>query len=569
MLTFDDSGLREELLKAVGEIGFVEPTPIQQQAIPHILTSDRDLIAFAQTGTGKTAAFGLPSLHRTDTSSKVTQTLVLCPTRELCLQITRDLQGFAKYLKGLHVTAVYGGSSIETQIKALKRGSQIVVGTPGRTLDLIKRRRLDLRQIKTVVLDEADEMLSMGFKEDLEAILSQTPDDKQVLLFSATMADSMKSMTREMKNPERISVAAKNKGADTVRHVYYMVNARDRYEALKRITDVHPSIYAIIFCRTRRDTKEVANRFMADGYNADAIHGDLSQSQRDEVMGKFRKRQLQLLIATDVAARGLDVNDLTHVINYNLPDEIQNYVHRSGRTGRAGKKGVSIAIVHSREGRKIRDIERSAGIRFQRETVPTGREVCQKQLIALVDKIENVEVDESQIGPFMPEIYDKLQWLDREQLIKHFVSAEFNRFLSYYKGARDLNISDKRDDTRKGKRSKAFVRLFVNLGSKNNLNPKHLIGLLNSAMPNDRVRLGKIDIEKSFAFFEVEQGMEMAVLTALNGKEFSGKTVHAEITESKPTPEHAFVPERSKKKSRGRAPKAKRSKHRKGGRRKF
>ena len=536
MLTFAESGLREEMLKAIAEIGFVDPTPIQQQAIPHILNSDRDLIAFAQTGTGKTAAFGLPCLEQIQMDDRSTQALVLCPTRELCIQITRDLNDFSKYLKGLQVLAVYGGSSIESQIRALRKGAQIVVGTPGRTLDLIKRRKLDLGAVSRVVLDEADEMLSMGFQEDLEAILSQTPQERQTLLFSATMSPDMKRMTkRYMNQPEQISVAAMNKGADTVQHLYYMVHSRDRYAALKRITDVNPEIYGIVFCRTRRETKEVANKLMHDGYNADALHGDLSQSQRDEVMGKFRSRQLQLLIATDVAARGLDVDDLTHVINYNLPDDTQNYVHRSGRTGRAGKEGTSIAIVHTREGRKIKDIERKAGITFTRAMVPSGKEVCQTQLYSLIDKIKSVEVNEAQIGPFLPAIYAKLEHLERDELIKHFVSAEFNRFLSYYKGAADLNVSERKDKRKdRDQKRKAFTSFFINIGTKNHVKPANLIGLINESLQSNKARIGKIDVQKKFSFFEVEEGWELAILTSMNGRSFGSKLIQVEVAEPGP-----------------------------------
>ena len=391
--------------------------------------------------------------------------------------------------------------------------------------------------MKTVVLDEADEMLSMGFTEDLEFILDQTPPFKQTLLFSATMSKEMKSVTKKyMQDPHRISVAGQNQAASTVEHLYYMVHARDRYEALKRIADINPEIYGIIFCRTRRETKEVASKLMHDGYNADAIHGDLSQSQRDEVMGKFRSRQLQLLVATDVAARGLDVNDLTHVINYNLPDEIQNYVHRSGRTGRAGKQGISIAIVHTREGRKINEVEKRAGIKFKREQVPTGREVCSKQLLALIDKIENIEVDETQIEPFLPAIYEKLSWLDREQLIKHFVSAEFNRFLSYYKDAKDLNAgtTGRRDvHDKETPKKQVFTQFYINLGFKNHLNPSKLIGLINEALDSSQARIGRIDVQRKYSLFEIDQKWMSAVISKMNGSKFGGTTIQVEVTDTR------------------------------------
>jgi ATP-dependent RNA helicase DeaD len=406
MNSFTDIGLHDEILNAVRELGFEKPTPIQAKAIPQLLSTNQDLIAFAQTGTGKTAAFGLPAIHLTNVEDKRTQTLVLCPTRELCLQITKDLTNYSKYIKGLGIVAVYGGASIETQIKALKKGAQIVVGTPGRTRDLIKRKKLLIGNVERVVLDEADEMLTMGFKEELDSILAETPHEKQTLLFFATMSKEIMAITKKyMSDPVEISAARMNTVAENVKHFYYMVQAKDRYEVLKRIADINPNIYGIVFCRTRRETKETANKLMQDGYNADALHGDLSQAQRDEVMGRFRMRQLQLLVATDVAARGLDVNDLTHIINYNLPDDAEIYIHRSGRTGRAGKSGTSIAIVHTRETRRIQEIEKKFRIVFCKELVPSGRDICKKQLYSLIDKIEKVEVDDKQIEPFMPAIY--------------------------------------------------------------------------------------------------------------------------------------------------------------------
>ncbi|MCH8903366.1 MAG: DEAD/DEAH box helicase, partial [Bacteroidetes bacterium] len=440
MNTFLDSGLDSRILDAIKELGFETPTPIQAKSIPHLMLSDRDLIASAQTGTGKTAAFGLPAIHLTDIGNKRTQTLILCPTRELCVQITRDIINFSKNIKGLGIVAVYGGATIQPQIRALTKGAQIVVATPGRAKDLIKRKKLVLGSVVRVVLDEADEMLSMGFREDIDSILAQTPKKKQILLFCATMSKDIISITKKfMRDPLEISAARVNLGAENVRHVYYMVHARDRYELLKRIADINPNIYGIVFCRTRRETKEIANKLIQDGYNADALHGDLSQGQRDEVMGRFRKRALQILVATDVAARGIDVEDLTHIINYNLPDEIEIYTHRSGRTGRAGKSGISIAIIHTREIRRIKEIEKRSGITFSKETAPSGKDICTTQLYSLIDKIEKVKVDDKQIEPFLPTIYEKLEWLSREELIKHFVSAEFNRFLDYSTNDRDIN----------------------------------------------------------------------------------------------------------------------------------
>ena len=541
MNSFEDAGLSPELVRAVEDLGFVTPTPIQAQTIPQLLSSDRDVVALAQTGTGKTAAFGLPALQMTDAGEKYTQTLVLCPTRELCIQIVRDLDTYSKYLKKLKVLAVYGGTSIDTQIRALRDGAQIVVGTPGRTLDLIKRRKLKLDRVARVVLDEADEMLSMGFQEDLDAILSHVPEPRQTLLFSATMSDRVMSIARKyMDNPARFSVARTNAGAENITHGYYMVQAKDRYALLKRLVDMNPGVYGIVFCRTRKDTKEVAAKLMHDGYQADAIHGDLSQSQRDDVMNKFRKRQLQLLVATDVAARGLDVNDLTHVINYNLPDDPEVYVHRSGRTGRAGKSGASLAIIHSREHRKIRDIERTSGIKFEKLDAPSGMEICQTQLLALIDKVKAVDVDEKQIKPFLPEIYKKLESLDRESLIQHFVSMEFNRFLGYYKDARDLNVTTSkksRKEDRKGDRdgrrggSSRFKRLFVNIGKRDGLNPARLIGLVNECFRSDDFSIGKIEVLKNFSFIEIESDMADVFVKSSKGMEFEGVPVNVEHAE--------------------------------------
>ncbi len=545
MNSFEETGLRVEVLEAITEMGFEKPTPIQAKAIPQLLESNRDLIASAQTGTGKTAAFGLPTVNDIDTEDNNTQTLILCPTRELCLQIANDLSNFSSKIKGLRVVAVYGGANIDPQIKALNRGAHIVVGTPGRAKDLIKRKRLKLGDVSRVILDEADEMLTMGFKDDLDAILGETPTFKQTLLFSATMSREIREITKKyMDDPMELAAAKVNEGTKNVQHVYYVVNARNRYELLKRIADINPHIYGIVFCRTRMETKDIANKLMQDGYNADALHGDLSQAQRDEVMSKFRSRQLQILVATDVAARGLDVNELTHVINYNLPDEIEVYTHRSGRTGRAGNKGTSIAIVHTRERGKIRDIERRTGVEFIREMAPSGKDICTKQLYALIDKIEKVEVDEQQIEPFLPEIYRKLEWLSREELIKHFVSAEFNRFLGYYKDAEDINVSDKdrgrrndgddRRGDRKNRRNSNFSRLFVNAGSENGLNPARLIGLVNEALDSSDAAIGKIDILSKFSFFEIEKSREQDIIDSLNGEPFEGIDLSVEISKDKP-----------------------------------
>ncbi|MFY9591108.1 MAG: DEAD/DEAH box helicase, partial [Bacteroidales bacterium] len=440
MQLFENYGLSKEILKAIKELGYINPTPIQAKTIPHLLNSDRDLVGLAQTGTGKTAAFGLPILNQIDYQNKITQSIILSPTRELCVQIAKDMQNYAKYLPEIRITAVYGGASIENQIKDLRKGSQVVVGTPGRVLDLINRKVLKINQISFLVLDEADEMLNMGFKEDIDAILETTPIEKQTLLFSATMPpEIMKIASLYMHDPLEISVGTKNSGAENVEHFYYQVNAKNRYLALKRIADINPDIYGIVFCRTRAETQEVADKLIQDGYNADALHGDLSQAQRDHVMHRFRSGNLQLLVATDVAARGLDVNDLSHIINYNLPDEREIYIHRTGRTGRAGKKGEAITIIHNRELHKIREIEKLLKKPINRRQVPDGKEVCTKQLMHIIDRIEHLSEIDPEIDQFLPIILKKLSWLDRDELIKRFVAVEFSRFLTYYKNAYDLN----------------------------------------------------------------------------------------------------------------------------------
>ena len=569
MNAFAQLGLNDDIVQAIQELGFENPTPIQEQTIPHLLTSTQDLVAFAQTGTGKTGAFGLQAVHLTKPEDKRTQTLILCPTRELCIQISKDLNNYAKNIKEIGVVAVYGGAAIDTQIKALRKAAQIVVATPGRAKDLIKRKRLLLGNVERVILDEADEMLNMGFKEDLDAILAETSTTKQTLLFSATMSREVQRMTKTyMDNPLEIAATKMNTGAVNVKHIYYMVQAKNRYEVLKRIADSNPNIYGLVFCRTRQETKDTAHKFMHDGYNADALHGELSQAQRDEVMQRFRSKKIQILVATDVAARGLDINDLTHVVNYNLPDDSEVYIHRSGRTGRAGKNGISIAIIHTREYGKIRAIESKFKLQFTKELVPTGKDICTKQLYSLIDKIEKVEVDEKQIGPFMPAIYEKLEWLNREELIKHFVSAEFNRFLTYYKHATDINVSadDKpergerpgrrdrnkrsekrgdRVDSRKeqGPHHKTFTRLFINLGMKNDLTPTRLIGLINKTLNSNEADVGAIEIMKKFAFFDIEQGVVNRLVEKLHGQEHEGVKVQLEVSTDKPTP----LPTKNKK----------------------
>jgi ATP-dependent RNA helicase DeaD len=577
MSTFQEMGLSPEILRAIEELNFITPTPVQQQTIPVLLESKKDLIALAQTGTGKTAAFGLPILQQIQPETNSIQSLILCPTRELCMQITKDIESFAKYTKNLHVVAVYGGAAIKNQIDALHRGAQIVVATPGRALDLIKRRALKVDNIKWLVLDEADEMLNMGFQEDLDAILSTTPQEKQTLLFSATMPKEIVSITRKyMDSPTEISVGKRNTGADNVKHEYYMVQARDRYEVLKRIADMNPKVYSIVFCRTRMETKDVADKLMQDGYNADALHGDLSQAQRDNVMDRFRRGSLQILVATDVAARGLDVSDLTHVINYNLPDELEVYIHRSGRTGRAGKNGISVSIIHTRESNKIKALEKLTGKKFEQKMVPGGKEICEKQLFNLIDIMEKVEVNHTQIDQFLPAIYKKLEWLDREELIKHFVSVEFNRFLEYYKNARDLNIFDSRNERsdrgdrrgrgrdreeRPGKQERAgnsdrpswpersdrperkerkrqsdvnFSRFFINVGEKNGLQPARLIGLINDMTGKKDIEVGKIEIMKKFAFFEIDSDYSKLLFKGSKEAEFDNIPVVVELSQPEP-----------------------------------
>jgi len=533
MKTFIETGLQEDILKAIQDLGYEKPTPIQAKTISHLLQTEQDLMALAQTGTGKTAAFGLPTLQKVNPKSKDTQVLILAPTRELALQITSDMKTFAKYIKGINIVPVYGGASIENQIKDLRKGAQIVVATPGRAKDLLNRGRLKVDNINTLILDEADEMLTMGFKDELDAILAQTPQDKQTLLFSATMSKEVERISKNyMHQPEKISVAAENKGADTVEHIYHMVNAKHRYEVLKRIADMNPNIYGIVFCRTRRETKEVAAKLMSDGYNADALHGDMSQSQRDDVMKRFRNKQLQLLVATDVAARGLDVNNLTHIINYNLPDQTEYYTHRSGRTGRAGKKGISIAIIHTREKNKLRDIERASKIKFEQKPVPNGEEICSKQLLALTDKVVNADVNSKQIEPFLEDIYHKFEHLTKEEVIKHFVSTEFNRFLNYYKNAKDINVTESKRDKKSVKERRSnndFTRLFLNVGKKENLTPLRLIGIINNALDSGNVEIGKIEILKSFSFFEIDSKAADKLARAIKSQTFEGRDLSVEV----------------------------------------
>jgi ATP-dependent RNA helicase DeaD len=550
MTSFNEMGLSPAIQQAVEHLGFETPTPIQEKAIPFLLNNHRDMIGLAQTGTGKTAAFGLPVLQQIDTSQNHTQVLILSPTRELALQIASDLTNFSRFSEKINIAVVYGGADIKRQMNQLERGASVVVGTPGRTLDFIRRGKLKINKIRWLVLDEADEMLSMGFKDDLDAILESTPAEKQTLLFSATMPKEIVSIAnRYMTDPFEISAGKKNTGAENVEHHYYLIHAKDRYLALKRIADINPNIYGIIFCRTRAETKEVADKLMQDGYNADALHGDLSQAQRDHVMARFRRKHLQMLVATDVAARGLDVNDLTHVINYNLPDDPEVYIHRSGRTGRAGKRGISIVLIHLREKGKLRQVEKKVNKSFARKPVPSGTEICEKQLFNLIDRIERIEVSEFEIEQFMPVIYKKLAWLDREDLIKRFVSVEFNRFLQYYQNAPDINADESHEGemrvnraenmkrNRKGSNQRnnrkkseyEFSRFFFPLGKKNGINKRKIIDLVNLHLTDRGVEIGDIEVMKNFSFFEVDQRYEKQILNAFSRGTYKGQKMGIDI----------------------------------------
>lgn len=545
-MTFEELGVREDILKAISEMGFVSPMPVQEKVIPHLLSADSDVVALAQTGTGKTAAYGLPVIQRIDVDLRAPQALILSPTRELCLQIGADLADFSKYIPQLSVLPVYGGSSIESQIRALRRGVHIVVATPGRLIDLIERNTVSLDNVHTVILDEADEMLNMGFLDSINDILDNVPEDRKMLLFSATMPPDIAAIAKNyMHNPEEFVIGTKNEGAANVRHIFYMVQAKDKYLALKRVADSNPNIYGIIFCRTRRETQEIADWLIEDGYNADSLHGDLSQAQRDTVMKKFRERNLQLLVATDVAARGLDVDDLTHVINYGLPDDIATYTHRSGRTGRAGKTGISVAIIHSREKGRLKDIEKKIGKKFEYSEVPSPRYIIEKQLYNLADRIEKVDVNEEEIGKYIPGVIKKLDWLDTEDLLKRVLSLEFNRLLDYYKDAKvlDLPLESKkkekkadrapRTDEEKDRRvaERGYERLYINLGKSDGFFAPNLIDMLNAEIRGTRVDVGRIDLLSGYSLFDVRSGDAHRVVSALKNGDFFGKRVYCEIAQ--------------------------------------
>lgn len=559
-MTFEELGLKSEVLKSLEELGFTTPTPIQQEAIPHLLGEESDFVGLAQTGTGKTAAFGLPLVNKIDTSMKVPQGLIICPTRELCLQIAKDLTSYSKHLR-VNVVAVYGGTDIRAQMKEIQRGANVIVATPGRLCDLIKRKAIKLGEVETVILDEADEMLNMGFKEDIDAILKQTPDHKNVWLFSATMPKEVANIAKNyMENPLEVSIGHKNQTNENIDHIYFMVKERDRYRALKRLIDFNPNIYGLVFCRTRRETAEVAEKLGKEGYSAEPLHGDLSQAQRDRVMDRFRSKSIQLLVATDVAARGIDVDDITHVINYNLPDEIENYTHRSGRTARAGKKGESLVLINTRESNKIRIIEKKIRTTFVEGSIPSAKEICKIQLMKLVDNVASTEVREDDIAQFLPMIMGEFESLSKEDIVKRFVSAEFNRFIDYYERAGDLNAgADKggredkfgrggrgrdrdgggrdgggRDRGGRGNRNdENKTRFFVNIGKKDGLNPGGLLRVACDSTGLQSSSFGRIDILSSYSFFEVDNSLADKIMKEVNGADYEGHTLSVEVTKGK------------------------------------
>ena len=566
MFTFEELGISRQYVRAIQELGFETTKPVQEKVIPLVLNENRDMIVLAQTGTGKTAAYGLPLIQMIDPEVTNPQVLILCPTRELCMQIADDLNDFAKFNDDLTTLPVFGGSSIDVQMKALKKGIQIVVATPGRLLDLIRRKAIKLNQIKTVVLDEADEMLNMGFSEDLNDILETVPPQRRALLFSATMPSEVAAIARKYMNDSiEVTIGTKNSGAENIKHVYYTVHAKDKYPALKRIVDFYPSVYGIIFCRTRKETQEIADKLIQDGYNAESLHGDLSQIQRDTVMNKFRIGHIRLLVATDVAARGLDVENLTHIINYNLPEDLDSYTHRSGRTGRAGRFGTSIILLNLKEKYQIKKIEKKINKTFTSSTVPTGRQICEKQLFSLVDKMEKVDIDNEEIDTYLPQIYRKLEWLDKEEIIKRFVALEFNRFLDYYKNAPDLNVpednfksgrkeqsgkpdwkeksgkpdwkdrSGGRDSGKPGWKDRTsgpeegFTKMIINKGKTDGMYAAELMELINRNTPGKKIRLGKIEITKRSVIFDVPIANADQLLKALKSAWFGDEPVRVEL----------------------------------------
>ncbi|MFA9211830.1 MAG: DEAD/DEAH box helicase [Moraxellaceae bacterium] len=566
-MTFKELGLRVEVLQSIEAMGFAEPTPIQQSAIPHLLNDQSDFVGLAQTGTGKTAAFGLPLIHKVTDRPTETQGLIIAPTRELCLQISKDLEAFAQFDKQIRVVAVYGGTDIRRQMTEIKRGATIVVATPGRLVDLINRRAINLQTVETVVLDEADEMLNMGFKEDIDAILDATPDTKNVWLFSATMPKEVAAIAKNyMTDPLEVAMGHKNQSNENIEHIYYTVKERDRYDALKRLIDASPDIFGLVFCRTRNETATVAEKLAKDGYSAEPLHGDLSQAMRDRVMDRFRERSIQLLVATDVAARGIDVDNITHVINYNLPDDIENYTHRSGRTARAGRQGKSLVLINARENYKIKAIERQIRMTFAAALIPEASEICGIQLNKLISKVKEIEVKENDIAPFLPAIMADFEELSKEEVIKKFISAEFNRFIEYYDRAGDLNVaggredrgdrgrdkndrfdrkdrferSDRGDRGDRGDRSDRAprdmgnrTRFFVSLGKRDGLNPGGLLRVICDATGIKSASVGRIDVMPNFSFFEADKGDEGAILSQVNGADYEGHKVMVEITQKK------------------------------------
>ena len=539
MSKFESLGLQKSLLSAIEDLGFENPSEVQEKAIPILLEDETDLVALAQTGTGKTAAFGFPLIQKIDSASRTTQGLILSPTRELCLQITNEMKLYSKYEKGVNIVAIYGGASIQDQARAIKKGAQIVVATPGRMKDMIGRRMVDISKIDYCILDEADEMLNMGFFEDIKDILSNTPKEKSTWLFSATMPKEVSTIAKKfMNSPQEITVGAKNSGASTVQHEYYVVSGRDRYPALKRLADANPGIFSVIFCRTKRDTQRVAEKLVEDGYNAGALHGDLSQNQRDLVMNSFRKKQIQMLVATDVAARGIDVDDITHVINYQLPDEIETYTHRSGRTGRAGKSGISMVIVTRSEMRRISAIERKIGQEFISMKIPTGMQICEIQLYHLVKKIKNTEVND-EIDKYIPAINEVLDGLDREELIKKIVSVEFGRFFTYYNKTRDLNSDDRSNKRERGDSHNSgeipkdgSVRYFINVGERDNYDWMSLKDFLRDTLDLDQDDIYKVDTKDTFSFFNTDAKFTPKVLETFTEFKVDGRFVNVEVSKS-------------------------------------
>ena len=547
MKTFEELGVSEEIRRAIEELGFEHPMPVQEEVIPYLLGNGNDVIALAQTGTGKTAAFGIPLLERTDPTNRNTQAVVISPTRELCLQIADDLKSFAKYIKGINIVAVYGGTSIIDQIHALKHGAQIIVATPGRLIDLMHRGAAKVQEVRNVVLDEADEMLSMGFSDSINEIFDNVPADRNTLLFSATMSKDIERIALNyLHDHKEIVVGSRNEGAENVNHIYYMVNAKDKYLALKRIVDFYPRIYGIIFCRTKAETQEVADKLIRDGYNAEPLHGDLSQQQRDITMQKFRQHITQLLVATDVAARGLDVDDLTHVINYGMPGDTESYTHRSGRTGRAGKKGTSISIIHTKERGRVREVERTIGKEFVDGTLPTPQEICSKQLFKAIDEIEKVDVDEDQIAPFMEDINRHFEYFDKEDILKRIVSLEFGKFLKYYANAPEIvkpstqrdrkDRNDSRDGRKREKRApeSGYRRLFINLGKDDGFYPGEVMQFINRNV-HGRQDVGHIDLLGRISYIEVPEEDANKVMRALDGAKYRGRTVRCNDADSTPS----------------------------------